>query len=75
MLHIYPGDAQDNIKHLVWLITSLPRFLNGKRLHAVVIVVIYHMPVLIVVVEDLGIFEGSMYLLISVGVPSLFTVP
>jgi hypothetical protein len=66
-LCVDPTDAQDKNKHSVGPVTGLPSFLNGNRLHAVVVVVIHHMPVLIVVVVDLGKFEG-MYLLIFVSI-------
>ena len=61
------GDPQDESKHSVWPVTRLPSYLDRNRLHAVVVIVVDHMPILVVVVEDLCAAKRTN-LLLSVGI-------
>jgi hypothetical protein len=61
------GDPQDESEDSVGPVTCLPSFLYRNRLHAVIVVVFNHMPILVVVVEDLCVAKRAN-LLLFVGV-------
>jgi hypothetical protein len=66
-LRVDASHPQDEREDSVWPVTSLLSFLDQNRLHALAIVGVNHMPILVVVVEDLLVTEGT-YLLVSVGI-------
>ncbi len=51
-LRVDARDTQDESKDWVGPVTRLPGFLYQNRFHLVVVVVVNHMPILVVVVED-----------------------
>jgi hypothetical protein len=71
VLGVDASDPQDESKDSVWPVTCLPSFLDRNQLHAVVVFVVNHMVMLVVVMEDLRVTEGT-YLLVSVGIVENF---
>jgi hypothetical protein len=62
-LRVDAGDPQDESEDSVGPVTYLSSSLYRNRLHAVVVVVVNHMPILVVVVEDLCVAKRASLLL------------
>jgi hypothetical protein len=66
LLCVDASDPQDKSEDLVLANNLSSKFLDQNWLHAIVVIVINHMPILVVLVEDLCVTKGAN-LLISIG--------